>query len=330
MATVRKIRSKWQCLVRRKGYPHQARVFNTEQEAADWGDQVEDAMRDGTFDDKPKEPPPKYVRDLLGRYLKEVSPGKAQDGRSDTARIERLQRVLGDYSVHTLTSSRVTRYKNDRLAEEAAAQTVLHELVLLHHAYAVACEEWGLELHKGIPRTRRPKLPKGRNQRIPASVVRRIRLATSSPDLGDVVEFAIESCMRRSEIAGIGPGDVSLSKGTVFLEDTKNGESRTVPLTPRAREIIQKRMQAGYSPVFRMRPDSITQAFGRAVKRAGIDGLRFHDTRHEGISRLLEQGYTLIEAARISGHKTLTQLNRYAHLDVQHIVEKMAELEEAA
>lgn len=267
---------------------------------------------------------------MLGRYLKEVSPGKAEEGRSDTARIERLQRILGDYSVHTLTSRRVTRYKKDRLAEDAAAQTVLHELVLLHHAYVVACEEWGLELAKGIPRTKRPKLPKGRNQRIPTAIMQRIRLATSSPDLGDVVEFAIETCMRRSEIAGIEADVVSLERGTVFLADTKNGESRTVPLTPRAKEIIRKRVEAGYSPVFRMRPDSITQAFGRAVKRVGIEGLRFHDTRHEGISRLLEQGYTLIEAARVSGHKTLTQLDRYAHLDVQHIVEKMAELEEAA
>lgn len=91
------------------------------------------------------------------------------------------------------------------------------------------------------------------------------------------------------------------------------------------------RVESSDGLLFPTRADSITQAFSRAVKRiAGQESLRFHDTRHERISRLYEQGYTVVEVARISGHKTLTQLDRYTHLDVQHLIKKMQELKDAA
>lgn len=330
MATVRKLRGKWQCLVRRTGYPHQSKVFDTEALASAWGDVVEDAMRTGTFDTGPQEPPPKTVRELLQRYVESVSTGKTRAGRDDKPRIRRLQDTLGGYSVHTLTSRRVGQYKRDRLSEDAGPQTVLHELALLHHAYTVAVDGWGLELTGPIPRTRRPKLPPGRNYRIPQAVLSRIRMATQSRVLADVMDFAVETCMRRSEILTMTHGTVHLGERTVYLPTTKNGEPRTVPLTAKAVSLIRARVEARMYPIFDIQPDSLTRAFKRAATRAGYGHLRFHDTRHEGISRLFEQGYSVIEAARVSGHKTLTQLDRYAHLDVKHIIAKMAELEEAA
>lgn len=330
MATVKKLRGKFQCAVRRVGFPHQYKVFDVEADAEKWGDTIEEAMRTGTFDTKPLVPAPTTVREMLQRYVETVSIHKTRDGRDDKPRIRRLQRILGGYSVHTLTSRRVNQYKKDRLAEEAGAQTVLHELALLHHAYTVAVEEWGLELSGPIPRTRRPKLPPGRNYRIPQAVLGRIRMATQSKVLADVMDFAVETCMRRSEILSMSPSTVDLEQRTVYLPTTKNGEPRTVPLTAKAIKIIRGRVEAGMNPLFNIKPDSLTRSFCRTVRRAGYAHLRFHDTRHEGISRLFEQGYSVIEAARVSGHKTLTQLDRYAHLDVKHIIAKMAELDEAA
>jgi integrase len=303
-------------------------VFDTEQDAADWGDKIEEEMRSGTFDAKPHEPPPKTVREMLQRYRDRVSIGKTRDGKDDRARIERLQAILGAYSVHALNSRRVTRYKTDRLEEGAGAQTVLHELVILHHAFKISVEEWGLELKTAIPRTRRPKLPPGRNFRISRSEAARIRLATQSRILPDIVDLAIETCMRRGEIIMLTADLISLENKTAYLPITKNGEARTVPLSSRALAILRPRVEAGMNPIFNIQPDSLTRAFCRAVRRIGLDHLRFHDTRHEGISRLFENGYSVIEAARVSGHKTLTQLDRYAHLDVKHIIEKMAYLGE--
>src|SRR5690606_943724 len=108
---------------RRSGWPHQIKTFKTEQEAIDWGDQIEDAMRNGTFSEYEGPPPPKTVNEMLTRYFEEVSVNKAENGRSDRNRIERLKGHLGRYSVHYLNSRRVTQYKNDRLAEGAGPQT---------------------------------------------------------------------------------------------------------------------------------------------------------------------------------------------------------------
>ncbi|OWT61869.1 site-specific integrase [Candidimonas nitroreducens] len=323
MATISKHGERFKCQVRLKGFPHTAKSFRDRAEAEEWGRDTETAIREGTYEERISEPPPRTIREMLQRYQAEVSPGKADNGQSDKARIKRLQATLGAYSVHTLQSTRLARYKADRLAQGAAAQTVLHELVILHHAYRTACDEWGLQMDHAIPRTKRPRLPPGRDQRIRPEALQAIRKATGSKLLGDVIEFAIETCMRRTEITSLTPDHVSLENRTAFLPKTKNGMPRLVPLTPRAVELLRPRMEST-GTVFGIEPNSLSRAFCRATRRAGYPKLRFHDTRHEGISRMFERGLGVLEVAKISGHKTLSQLNRYTHLDVSSLVEKLA------
>jgi integrase len=52
----------------------------------------------------------------------------------------------------------------------------------------------------------------------------------------------------------------------------------------------------------------------RLRERAGINDLRFHDLRHEAVTRLFERGLSIAEVAAISGHKELRMLSRYTHL----------------
>jgi hypothetical protein len=63
--------------------------------------------------------------------------------------------------------------------------------------------------------------------------------------------------------------------------------------------------------------------FGYAAKRARVSDVRFHDLRHEATSRLFEKGLNQIEVSRITGHLTLSMLDRYTHLDVSHLVQKL-------
>ena len=72
-----------------------------------------------------------------------------------------------------------------------------------------------------------------------------------------------------------------------------------------------------------MRPDSISQAFERVCKAAGITGLTFHDLRHEATSRLFEKGLGLMEVASITGHKTVQMLKRYTHLRAEDLVGRL-------
>ena len=75
--------------------------------------------------------------------------------------------------------------------------------------------------------------------------------------------------------------------------------------------------------VWSLRPHSISQAFKRVCKAAGIEGLTFHDLRHEATSRLFEKGLGLMEVASITGHKTMQMLKRYTHLRVEDLVGRL-------
>lgn len=54
--------------------------------------------------------------------------------------------------------------------------------------------------------------------------------------------------------------------------------------------------------------------FPRACQALGIDDLKFHDLRHEGVLRLFEQGYTIEQVALVSGHRDWKMLARYTQI----------------
>lgn len=105
-------------------------------------------------------------------------------------------------------------------------------------------------------------------------------------EIHDVVVLAIETAMRRWEIVSLKWENVDLGKRTARLIDTKNGESRTVPLSRVAVSVlhIRKKTPRIDGRVIGMTPEAITGAFERVCHRVGIEDLRFHDLRHEATS----------------------------------------------
>ena len=85
----------------------------------------------------------------------------------------------------------------------------------------------------------------------------------------------------------------------------------------RAAEVLDADMLFPTSPL------ALRLAWVRVTKRANLDDLHFHDLRHEAISRLFELGLTVPEVASISGHRTMSQLMRYAHANAQSVRQKL-------
>ena len=132
--------------------------------------------------------------------------------------------------------------------------------------------------------------------------------------IANIIEFAIETGMRRSEILKLRWCDVDLESGFASLYDTKNGEDRRVPLTKRCIEVLQTMPQTD-ERVFPISATCLRLAWNRARKKAGITDLRFHDSRHKAESRFFEMGMSVPGVALISGHKDARQLFRYTHLN---------------
>ncbi|MBO9535208.1 site-specific integrase [Herbaspirillum sp.] len=320
MATISQYRGKWKAQIRMKGYPAQTKTFDTKSEAQAWGREVESQMARQQFSGSTSGQT-MTVREMLQRYLDEVSVTKARP-KDDVSRAKPVFAALGDYRVHTLTSLNLSQYKAARLLS-VGPQTVIHELNLLHRAYVIAASERGVVLPNGIPKTRRPPMPKGRDMRVPPEVVDRIVASTESPELKVIIRFAVETAMRRSEIMGIRWEHVNLARRSVYLPKTKTDQPRTVPLSTVALGLLEEMGPEKEGKVFSLAPDSVTQGFKRAAVRARMGDINFHDLRHEATSRLFEKGLNVIEVARITGHKTLAMLDRYTHLDVANLVQKL-------
>ena len=55
-----------------------------------------------------------------------------------------------------------------------------------------------------------------------------------------------------------------------------------------------------------------------------LSRLKFQDLKHDAVTRLFERGLNPIEVGMVSGHKTLSMLQRYTHLRSSDLVTKLA------
>ncbi|EQD28257.1 phage integrase family protein [mine drainage metagenome] len=138
-----------------------------------------------------------------------------------------------------------------------------------------------------------------------------------------IVIFAIETGMRRGEIAQMKWDHVDLKKRVLLVPETKSGEPRRIPLSTEAIRILSLQIRRLDGKVWDLIDSSITSAFKSACKVAGIDDLNFHDLRHEATSRFFEKGLNPMQVATITGHKTLQMLKRYTHLKAEDLAEML-------
>ncbi|MDT4876782.1 Phage integrase family protein [compost metagenome] len=117
--------------------------------------------------------------------------------------------------------------------------------------------------------------------------------------------------------------DIDLNKATAFIPHTKNGHARAVPLSRRAVQVLQALPRSIDNRVIPVQAAALHKLFGRACKRAAITDLRWHDLRHTAVSRLAERLPNVVELAAVSGHRSLTMLQRYYHVGAEELARKI-------
>ncbi|MES9973782.1 MAG: site-specific integrase [Candidatus Thiodiazotropha sp.] len=116
---------------------------------------------------------------------------------------------------------------------------------------------------------------------------------------------------------------INWSTQTLSIPITKTSTPRTIPLSNNALAALMRLSRGKRGLVWGIRPDSVTQAFQRACRRAEIEDLRFHDLRHEATSRFFEMGLNVMEVSAITGHQDLRMLKRYTHIKPEVLVQKL-------
>jgi len=330
MATFRKRGEKWQVQIRRMNQPTISRSFTHKADAHAWAREMERAADQGklgnlikaTADDP-------TVGDLLRRYRDEVISLKR--GRDVETYIVNamLRQDFCNIAISDVSTAPITKYRDHRL-KTVRGVSVRRELSILQHAFNIAVQEWDWSIKENPVRSiRKPPTGNSRDRRLmpgeEGKVIHECR-ACQNPWIVPCVRLAIETAMRRSEILRMAWGDVDWDKQTLHIPETKNGQPRTIPLTEEAVGLLKSLPHSLDGRVIPISATCLRMAWDRATRRAGIKDLRFHDLRHEAITRFFERGLSVPEVALISGHRDYRMLARYTHLRPEDVGKKLTNL----
>ena len=254
-----------------------------------------------------------------------------------------LKAVLGaDTLLAAITADTITAYKAKRLGtartigkgESAIARplsiaAVQRPLALLRQALRLGRK---LKVLAEVPDIEMEREPGRLRWLTPEEAGRLLAAcqASKNPDLADVVELALFTGLRQSEALGLTWNRVDRAQGVLRLEETKNGERRTVPLNARTDAVLARRWTEGATGyVFGSQKwDAFRTAWEAAVARAGLTDFRFHDLRHTIGAWLTQKGRTLREVQEVLGHKTIAMTQRYTHLAPAHLRATVAVLDD--
>jgi len=340
--------------VRIKGLPEKQKTFKRLTDAKLWAQQTEAAIRRGEVQNVVATAKGKTLADVITRYKREVLPHKAPTTqRAAETYLGHWERVLGAYALSYITPDTIadeiealsaagdTRRKLDegqKPNRPKSRKTLKHYrdtlAVLFKHAKA-----WGWTAQNPMDGVNAiTKIRDERTRFLSDDERGKLLEACRTSDnehLYPVVMFALSTGARKSEILKLTLADVDLGRGTAILRDTKNGDTRSVPVARHLGDVLKdqkvkaaalyEKMDA--APATRwlfpradgLEPIDIRTAWENARDKAGLADFRFHDLRHSTASYLAMKGASLVEIAEVLGHRTLQMVRRYAHLSESHV-----------
>lgn len=277
MATTRKLRGRWQAQVRRRGMAPRAKSFDQKADAEKWARSLESELdRCGMLPDT-RVDESTTLQSILERYMIEISPRK-RSAHTEISRIKALlRRPLCHRTLALLSTADLATYRDDRL-RTVSPSTVIRELNTISHAIDPAMRDWDVYLHRNPCKlVRRPSPPRGRNRRIREDEEQRLLGAADSGrnlHMHDLIVLAIETGMRRGELLSLDWQYIDLGTQIAHLPMTKNGESRDIPLSLRARGVLQRLWDGQGSPsagraALPTSESAVVQAWGPSVRPRG-------------------------------------------------------------
>jgi len=240
------------------------------------------------------------------------------------SRAGRIENTFRTREVREIKRADILAYIQKRREDGAKAATINSEMSIIKgfFRYMMIIEAISKNPTEFIP------MEKNVNQRDRwLTVEEERRLLLSSPEwLKDVIIFATSTGMRRGEILKLTWDNVDLPAGIIYVRDTKNKTPRTVPITPRVRQVLDHIMEETVTTgcIFQRKRkpipvQTLEGAFSLATDKAGVENLHFHDLRHTFATRLVQHGVDLYTLQRLLGHKNPQMTTRYAHHSIESL-----------
>ena len=326
MASIRFRNNKWQARVTRKGYHFETRTFLTKQDAERWSRSIESNMDKGSYIST-SSAENTTLREIIDLYIKEVSPTH-RGCEPEVIKLKAMQRhKMASLSLANVTPKVIADYRDERL-EICKANTVIRDLAVLSSIFTHCIKEWSFAINNPVLNIRKPKMPLGRDRVLTKNEEEKLLHAmlpirNRNIYMSHLTIVALETAMRRGELLKLEWQYINLQNRTAHLPMTKNGKSRTVPLSQRAIDELKSMPRNINEKVFPINEAAMSYCFNRACARAKVTGLHFHDLRHTAITRLSQKLPNLIELASVTGHRNVQMLARYYHPKAEDLALKI-------
>ena len=333
--------------VRIRGFASESETFERLTDARAWARDTESNMKAGRHFGQSK-------RHTFNELAHEHQPDA-----KNVARLNYWRKVFGPDRLDTVTSDRIEKQRDKLLAEEttrfatpatgdpdkdAKRPRAKRDGATVNRFIAAlsVCMTHGVRLRwiekNPCELVTKPKENRGRVRFL--SDDERIRLLNACrghPDLYLAVVLSLTTGARQSEIMTLRWGQMDFGRQVITLHETKNGERRALPLVGEAFTLLQARAKVRnlkddriFPPTARAKKAAnldLRAPWESAVQAAGLTDFHWHDLRHTAASYLAMSGVSLVEIAKVLGHRTLAMVARYSHLSDSHIVatgEKLA------
>lgn len=327
MASITKVGGKWRAQIRRKGFASVGKYFPTKTLAQRWVAETENGMNSNLYSDT-RSLSKITLSEIIHRYRDELS--HVEFGRNKQSVLTSLDKALGHHTLDELTDDRLTRYVKQRHRDGAGGVTISIDLTYLGGIFKTARQIWKMPITSEAITTARAymshvKISTRSNERTRRPTADELtRLCdyfdsrASSIPMRDIINFAIATAMRLDEIMRLRWDDMNQTDKTIVIRNRKHpnqkqGNDQEVPLLGDSFGIALKQPRQGPC-IFPYNGGTISSIFPRACRVLGIEGLRFHDLRHEGVSRLFEYGFRIEQVSIVSGHRDWKMLKRYTQL----------------
>jgi len=285
-------------------------------------DKLKGEIAEGKWFEKPPGDGYKF-KDLMAKYMSEYSAVNkaASSYKRDRSLSAHLLHVFGERYLAEITSSMISEYKVMRRGEGASPRTINYEITLMSHTFNIAIREWDLAKENPAKKIRKERVHNNIERWL--TFEEEERLLQAAPKwLADIIVFAINTGLRQSEILNLKWGQVDMERRTLTIYEQKNRGVDTLPLNMTVMGLLKEKLtlkgdavehvfyNKSLKPVlFR----NLIRAYKNAIKRAGIDDLRFHDLRHTFATRLVQGGVGIYEVQKLGRWKSITMVQRYAH-----------------
>ena len=318
MSTIRKHGQKWQSIVRIHGHPSLAKSFISKTDATRWANQTEVKLRreDAGIS---KINFPKF-EDVARRYIEEISILKKCYADERCTILNLLKEAWSAYPINRIKNHTINKYRDASL-KSVSGSTVNRRLDVISSMFTTFKKEWAYPVENPVLTIRRPKKAEPRDRRLTdAEIEKLLKGNRTSPTMRTIIEIALESGMRLSEIIRV---DASLiENNTLTIPIAKSGK-RIIPLTPRAVSLIKNAELP-----FKISKWQVSKQFRKLCIGYGIKNAVFHDTRRNALTDFMRKHkLDVASTMKIAGHSDPRMLLRiYNNLEAHHVAAKLKKL----